>query len=89
MALAYGLFSRLVEESGMTERFKVSFMYSAIDTPLLKAASRKASFSHLGKTISKRSDFMIRNILRNTLDKSNELRNILRMLIQKSYKFRG
>ena len=63
-------------------------MYSAIDTPLLIAASRKASFSHLGKTISKRSDFMIRNILRNAIDKSNTLRNNLRMLIQKSYKFR-
>jgi putative transposase len=88
MALAYGLFSRLVPESAMTALFNVSFMYSAIDTPLLIAASRKASFSHLGKTISKRSDFMIRNILRNALDKSNTLRNNLRMLIQKSYKFR-
>ena len=87
MALAYGLFSRLVEESEMTEHFNVSLMYSAIDTPLFFAASRTASFSHLGITISNRSDFM-RNILRNALDKSNTLRNNLRMIIQKAYKFR-
>ena len=72
----------------MTALFSVSLMYSPIEMPLLAAASRTASLSHFGMTISKRSDFMRRTVLRKMLLDNTLLARIILRMIQKSYKFR-